>query len=109
VTFAEVRAHLGVETQRHWSVAAMCRTTPCVFGSFSLVVLMAKRLHPAQLPLGQSRWYPKEEAPFNDALAAVRQHLWSNFYYSGSSSTADLCLIPTALLQSLRNVACYTN
>jgi hypothetical protein len=109
VTFEEVRAHLGFETQRHWSVAAICRTTPCLFGIFSLVVLMAKILHPAQLPLGQSSWYPKEEATFSDALAAVRLHLWSRFHYSGSPSAADLCLIPMALLQSLRNVACYAS
>ncbi len=28
VTFQEVRAHLGVETQRQWSDAAIERTTP---------------------------------------------------------------------------------
>jgi len=28
VTFAEVRRHLGVETQRQWSDLAIARTTP---------------------------------------------------------------------------------
>jgi hypothetical protein len=28
VTFQEVRAHLGVETQRQWSDRAIARTTP---------------------------------------------------------------------------------
>jgi cystathionine beta-lyase/cystathionine gamma-synthase len=31
VTFAEVRAHLGVETQRQWSNLAILRTTPTLF------------------------------------------------------------------------------
>jgi hypothetical protein len=34
VTFAEVRAHLGVETQRQWSDTAILRTTPVLLGLF---------------------------------------------------------------------------
>jgi hypothetical protein len=62
VTFEELRAHLGFETQRQWSDKAIERTTPCLFGIFSLVVLMAKELHPDDLPIQQSSWYPKQEA-----------------------------------------------
>jgi hypothetical protein len=36
VTFAEVRRHLGVETQRQWSEPAIARTTPVLRGLFSL-------------------------------------------------------------------------
>jgi hypothetical protein len=41
VTFQEARRHLGVETQRQWSDLAIRRTTPVLFGLFSLVVLWA--------------------------------------------------------------------
>ncbi len=37
VTFQEVRAHLGVETQRQWSDRAIARTTPVLMGRFSWV------------------------------------------------------------------------
>ena len=37
VTFQEVRAHLGVETQRQWSDKAISRTTPLLLGLFSWV------------------------------------------------------------------------
>jgi len=33
-TFALVRAHLGVETQRQWSDKAVSRTTPVLLGLF---------------------------------------------------------------------------
>ena len=36
VTFEELRAHLGVETQRQWSERAIARTTPALFGLFSV-------------------------------------------------------------------------
>jgi hypothetical protein len=35
VTFHEVRAHLGVETQRQWADQAIARTTPGLLGLFS--------------------------------------------------------------------------
>ena len=41
VTFEEVRAHLGVETQRQWTDLAIARTAPATLGLFSLVTLMA--------------------------------------------------------------------
>ena len=75
-TFEEVRAHLGLETQREWSTRAVGRAVPCVLGLFSVVVLLAQVLHPEQLPTRRAAWYPKSEATFIDALAAVRRHLW---------------------------------
>ena len=43
VTFREVRAHLGVETQRQWSDLAIARTTPALLGLFSLVTLLTQQ------------------------------------------------------------------
>ena len=44
VTFQEVRAHLGVETQRQWSDRAIARTTPALMGLFSWITLAAHLL-----------------------------------------------------------------
>ena len=44
VTFLEVRAHLGVETQRQWSDKAIGRTTPALMGLYGLVTLWADDL-----------------------------------------------------------------
>lgn len=67
VTFEEVRACLGFETQRHWSDRAIERTAPCLLGLFSLVVLLALHLHPRSLPVRSTAWYPKSQASFSDA------------------------------------------
>jgi hypothetical protein len=108
VTFEELRAHLGFETQRQWSDKAIERTTPCLFGIFSLVVAMAKVLHPETLPVRQSSWYLKEEATFIDALAAVRIDLWRSQNCGTSAQEADMLLIPQATLGSLLEAACYS-
>jgi hypothetical protein len=107
VTFEEVRAHLGFETQRQWSVRAIERTTPCLFGLFSLVVLMAKTLYPTTLPIPQDRWYHKDEATFSDALAAVRRHLWSTMNYTISPRNGQTCLIPEDIWHRVQNVLAY--
>ena len=74
VTFEEQRAHLGFETQRQWSDKAIERTTPCLFGIFSLALaglrsalwVMANGLHAETLLIRQASWYPKQEAAFSD-------------------------------------------
>jgi len=76
VTYHEVREHLGVETQRQWSDLAIARTTPALFGLYSLVTVQAHRLAAdGQLLVHRTAWYPKALPTFSDALAAVRQQL----------------------------------
>jgi hypothetical protein len=108
VTFEELRAFLGFESQRQWSDRAIERTTPCLFGIFSLVTIMARTLYPTELPVRQASWYIKEEATFSDALAAVRRHFWSCLNYERSPKKPDLFLIPQAALFSLMDSACYS-
>ncbi|MEC5384070.1 hypothetical protein VSX64_25755, partial [Aurantimonas sp. C2-6-R+9] len=76
VTFAEVRRHLGVESQRQWSDKAIARTTPALLGLFSLVTLWAgEALGNDPMPR-QAAWYRKRQITFSDALATVRRQLW---------------------------------
>lgn len=80
VTFEEVRAHLGVETQRQWSDLAILRTTPALLALlvlFSIVVLWAHQLQSQiDFSLPQTACYKKSLPTFADALALVRQRLW---------------------------------
>jgi hypothetical protein len=107
VTFEELRAHLGLETQRHWSRRALDRTTPCLCGLFSLVVLLAHTLHQGQLPIRQAAWYPKAEATFADALAAVRAHLWASRNCAPPSDPSAPSDSAATLWASLVEIACY--
>ena len=54
VTFQEVRAHLGVETQRQWSDRAIARTAPVLLGLFSWITLAAHLLENRQLATPRS-------------------------------------------------------
>ena len=78
VTFEELRAHLGMETQRQWSERAIARTTPALFGLFSVVTLAADILIEQQGGMAPrtTAWYDKTSPSFADAIALVRRHLW---------------------------------
>jgi hypothetical protein len=108
VTFEEVRRHLGVETQRQWSEAAIRRTTPALLGLFSLVTLCAHQqlTHPAPVPR-QAAWYRKPRPTFSDALALVRRQLWTAEGYPTSPARTDMVKVPRALLERLTEALCY--
>ncbi len=85
VTFEESRRHLGIETQRQWSDKAIERTTPCLFASFSIIVLMAMKLSVekgGKIPIQQTSWYKKNHVTFSDVLSYVRLTILRRKYFS---------------------------
>lgn len=108
VTFEEARAHLDVETQRQWSDLAIERSTPALFGLFTLVVLFAHALYPdGRLPRTSAAWYPKKHVSFHDLLALVRRRIWLySFLQTGALSPAPR-LITHAQFEHLLSAVCY--
>ena len=108
VTFEEGRAHLGIETQRQWSDLATLRSTPLLFGLYSLVTLCGRALYPnGHLPVAQAAWYRKHTATFHDVLALVRQHVWGYGTFPTSPTDADAVLVPRSLLERFSLAVCY--
>jgi hypothetical protein len=108
VTFAKVRRHLGVETERQWSDPAIARTTPALPGLFSLITLWAHELYGRKLPVPRSaRWYRKPMPTFSDALGVVRRELWAGRGLETSSHIHDAAKLCDATINSLIKVACY--
>lgn len=85
VTLAEVRRHLGVETQRQWSDLAIERSTPLLMGLKSIVCLLAVPLFQTEnMLVAAPAWYRKKHFTFSDALTAVRQQIWASSNFSTS-------------------------
>ena len=108
VTFEEARAHLGLETQRQWNDWAIGRTTPALFGLYSLVTLMAHALQEAEACVVRTAaWYAKARPTFSDALAVVRRELWSTCHFSISRAKPEVVEIPRSLVERLTDAVCY--
>jgi len=98
------------KTQRQWSDLAILRTTPALFGLFSLVAVWADELARALVGAVRPRtagWYDKREPTFSDAIAAIRHALWFPPGLSMSCPNTGTVEISVALLQRLRDTLCY--
>lgn len=125
VTFEESRAHLGVETLRNWNDRSIQRSTPALFGLYSLVTLWADQQ--PERPVRQAAWSRKTRPTFSDALAEVRRSLWrqslkadappflpsntsTNVRNSSRSSFgADRELFLPSVISRLTEALCYAN
>ena len=108
-TFQEVRAHLGVETQRQWSDRAIARTTPILMGLFSWIALAAHALQERR-PIIQrtAAWYAKPTPTFVDAIALVRRYLLiASLSFSTSSLEDDIEKVPAKLYARLIDSLAY--
>jgi hypothetical protein len=109
VTFQEVRAHLGVETQRQWSDKAIARTTPVLMGLFSWVTLLANQSQvDGRLPVRQAAWYAKATPTFSDAIALVRKRIWEHWGFCMSASPPDIQKSHENILHRLFEAVCYS-
>ncbi len=108
VTFEEARRHLGIETQRQWSDKAINRTTPCLFGLFSLITMVAQELaNGGKLQIRSAIWYHTELATFSDAIGCVRQYLWEWRSFQTSQNEVEMIKIPRPLLKCLTDMLCF--
>ena len=107
VTFEEVRANLGVETQRQWSDKAIKRTTPILMGTFSLICLMASKLNEQKNDLitaVTTAWYDKQDnATFSDVHAYVKSAIARDLYFNKSEFGDEFIKIPRQEFENIVN------
>lgn len=99
-TFQELRAHLGLETTRGWCAPTVLRAAPCLFGLYTVVVLLYHAL-PESQRLGAVRWPGKEDVTFSDALSAVRRWLWTAAIFPQAGSAGGIEKLPEPLREIL--------
>src|SRR5215831_511473 len=108
VTCEEARAHLGMETQRHWNERAMARTTPALLSLYAIITLTAQQLiDKGATCMRNTAWYRKTRPTFADAMALVRRQLWDHLHFSMSQQETDLIQIPRAWFERFIDAMCY--
>jgi hypothetical protein len=108
VTFQEVRAHLGVETQRKSADTAILCTTPALLALFSLVVLLIQRLYlRCSFPLPQTAWDSKQCPTFADALAFGRRYLWASRLFQTSRDYLEYVKVPRPIFDTWMELLCH--
>jgi hypothetical protein len=86
----------------------VARTTPNLFGLFSMVTLLAGQLgQRARTAVLVDSWDRKSHPTFSDSLAAVRRHIWCETGLFMSRHRRKTSEPPQALQQCLINALCY--
>ena len=81
-TFEEMRSCLGLETTRGWTASTVSRVGPCLFGLYTVAVVLYVGL-PRYRRLGVGVLWPgKQDVTFSDALTAVRRCLWVEWVFA---------------------------
>ena len=107
VTFAEVRRHLGVETQRQWSDLAIARTTPALLGLFSLVTLWAGASATAVSRPEAPPGIPSPGPPSATRSPPCATASGPRRLSPPHRSHGEVAEIPRAMLEQLVLAACY--
>ena len=105
--FQECRAHMGIETQRQHSDKAIVRSTPFLFGLYSLVNMMGVELFNAgKATAKNSAWYVKSETDltFSDIIYAVRPQCWLERNLIISTENDDLIKMNSKTLQNIIDI-----
>ncbi len=87
---------------------AIRRTTPALFGLFSLVTLFAhQRMARSMQIVRRAAWYRKSRPTFSDALALVRKELWAHATFRRSAREPDTVEVPREFVEHLTETLCY--
>jgi hypothetical protein len=95
-TFQECREYLKLESPTGYSPQTVLRFTPCVFGLYTLVVLLSLQLlHPSS-PLSAIFWRGTSTVTFSDMSTWVRRALWEQWcFHTQADSQACSKLAPS--------------
>jgi hypothetical protein len=100
-TVAELRAFLGSEATRGRARATVLRAEPCLFGPYTIVVLLDAALPARWRRRRASIWPGKRDVTSSDAITAVRRWLWLGWVFADPGPAGALRKLPAGLRRIL--------
>lgn len=88
--FQEMRPYLGLETTRGWCENTVLRVAPCLFGLYSLIVLLFCLLPASARSENAIHWQGKSTITFSDAITQVRRALWLKGVFANPEFTGAM-------------------
>jgi hypothetical protein len=80
-TFQECREYLKLESPRGYGQPTVLRFTPCLFGLYTVVVLLYLQLPHPSSTLRAVFWRGKATVTFSDMMTCVRRAVWEQWYF----------------------------
>lgn len=92
-TFQEMRSELGWATTRGWCQRTIERTSPCLFGLYTVVAMWYAELPASQRPV-RIQWPGKVMVTFGDAVRSMRRWLWADWVFAQIDPQGELQKLP---------------
>jgi SRSO17 transposase len=100
-TFQECREHLKLESTKCYGQQTVLRFTPCLFGLYTLIVLLYLQLPDRlRLPIVVS-WRGKSTTTFADMLTCVRRAIWQQWFFQTPTTAERFSKLPRSLQDTI--------
>jgi hypothetical protein len=100
-TFQECREYLNRESTKCYGQQTVLRFTPCIFGLYTLIVLLYLQLpEPLRLPIVVS-WRAKSTTTFADMLTCVRRAIWQQWFFQTPTTAEPFAKLPRSLQDTI--------
>jgi DDE superfamily endonuclease len=100
-TFQECREHLKLESTKSYGQQTVLRFNPCLFGLYTMVVLLYLQLpHPFNI-LGTVFWKGKSTVTFSDMIMCVRRALWEQWCFQTQEHAQEFSKLSPSLQDTI--------
>ena len=100
-TFQECREYLKLESTKGYSQQTVLRFTPCLFGLYTLVVLLYLQLPRSSSTLRAVLWQGKSTVTFSDMMTYVRRTLWVQWCFHTQSDAQEFSKLSPSLQETI--------
>jgi hypothetical protein len=99
-TFQECREYLKLESTKGYSQHTVLRFTPCLFGLYTVVVLLYLQLPRSSSTFMALFWRGKSTVTFSDMMTCVRRALWEQWGFHTQADAQEFLKLPQSLQET---------
>jgi DDE superfamily endonuclease len=100
-TFQECREYLKLESTKCYAKETVLRFTPCLFGLYTMIVLLYLQLPDALHSPAILSWHGKTTVTFSDMMVRVRRTIWKQWVFQTPATTAVFSKLPMPLQETI--------
>ena len=100
-TFQECREYLKLESTKGYGQQTILRFTPCLFGLYTMVVLLYLQLPSSSSTLRAIFWRGKSTVTFSDMLTCVRRALWEQWCFQTQTDPQEFSKLSPSFQETI--------
>jgi hypothetical protein len=100
-TFQECREYLKLESTKCYSQQTVLRFAPCLFGLYTIIILLYLQLPDSLHFPAVLSWHGKSTVTFSDMMMCVRRALWQQWFFQTPMTTKPFSKLPRSLQETI--------